>query len=64
MRQRQARLPVRQADALAAVVVPPVLGVPGGLPVREDGCVVAGLGVGGADPAVCEDIVRTALAAS
>jgi uncharacterized protein GlcG (DUF336 family) len=53
-----------QADALAAVVVPPVLGVPGGLPVREDGCVVAGLGVGGADPAVCEDIVRTALAAS
>jgi uncharacterized protein GlcG (DUF336 family) len=50
--------------ALAALVVPPVLGVPGGLPVRDAGHVVAGLGVGGDDPAVCADIARTALAAS
>jgi uncharacterized protein GlcG (DUF336 family) len=47
--------------ALAALVVPPVLGVPGGLPVREGGQVVAGLGVGGGDPAVCADIARIAL---
>jgi uncharacterized protein GlcG (DUF336 family) len=53
-----------QADALAALVVPPVLSVPGGLPVRDAGRVVAGLGVGGADPSLCEDIARTALAAS
>jgi uncharacterized protein GlcG (DUF336 family) len=53
-----------QADALAALVAPPVLGIPGGLPVREDGRVVAGLGVGGGDPAVCEDIARTAMGAS
>jgi uncharacterized protein GlcG (DUF336 family) len=44
--------------------VPPVLGIRGGLPVREDGRVVAGLGVGGGDPAVCEDIARTAVGAS
>jgi uncharacterized protein GlcG (DUF336 family) len=50
--------------ALAALVVPPVLGVPGGLPVRDGGRVVAGLGVGGGDPAVCADIARTALDAS
>jgi len=53
-----------QADAVARLVVPPVLPVPGGLPVRDAGDVVAGLGVGGADPAVCADIARTALAAS
>jgi len=47
--------------ALAALVVPPVLGVPGGLPVRDGGQVVAGLGVGGSDPAVCADIARIAL---
>jgi uncharacterized protein GlcG (DUF336 family) len=52
------------ADALAALVVPPVLGIPGGLPIREDGRVVAGLGVGGGDPAACADIARTALRAS
>jgi uncharacterized protein GlcG (DUF336 family) len=48
----------------AGLVVPPVLGVPGGLPVLDDGWVVAGLGVGGASPAVCASIARTALAAS
>ena len=52
------------AAAVAALVVPPVLGVPGGLPIRDAGRVVAGLGVGGGDPAVCEDIARTALATS
>jgi len=52
------------ADAVAALVVPPVLSVPGGLPVRDAGRVVAGLGVGGASPSVCEDIARSALAAS
>jgi len=51
-----------QADAVAALVVPPVLGIPGGLPVRDEGHVVAGLGVGGAGPALCEDIARTTLA--
>jgi uncharacterized protein GlcG (DUF336 family) len=51
-------------DALAALVVPPVLGVPGGLPVRDGGRVVAGLGVGGAGPTICEELARTALAAS
>ena len=53
-----------QADAVARLVVPPVLGAPGGLPVRDAGRVVAGLGVGGGDPSACEDIARTALAAS
>ena len=52
------------ADAVAALVVPPVLGIPGGLPVRDTGRVVAGLGVGGGDPFVCHEIAATALAAS
>jgi len=43
--------------------VPPVLGVPGGLPVRVAGRVAAGLGVGGGPPAQCEEIARAALAA-
>jgi len=51
-----------RAEAVAALVVPPVLGVPGGLPVRDGGEVVAGLGVGGASPVICGDIARTALA--
>ena len=51
-------------EAIAALVLPPVLGVPGGLPVWDAGHVVAGLGVGGGHPSVCEDIARTALAAS
>jgi uncharacterized protein GlcG (DUF336 family) len=50
--------------ALAALVAPPVLGIPGGLPVRHGGRVVAGLGVGGADPGVCAEIARIALGAS
>jgi uncharacterized protein GlcG (DUF336 family) len=51
-------------DALAALVVPPVLGVPGGLPIRDEGRVVAGLGVGGGDPLVSQEIARIALGAS
>jgi uncharacterized protein GlcG (DUF336 family) len=53
-----------RSDVLASLVVPPVLGVPGGLPVRDAGRLVAGLGVGGGDPAVCADIARAALGAS
>ncbi|MGH3154111.1 MAG: heme-binding protein, partial [Streptosporangiaceae bacterium] len=52
------------ARQLAALVVPPVLGIPGGLPVREDGRVVAGFGVGGGDPELCADIARAVLDAS
>jgi uncharacterized protein GlcG (DUF336 family) len=51
-------------DAVAALVTPRVLSIPGGLPVRDAGCVVAGLGVGGGDPSVCADLARTALAGS
>ena len=40
----------------------PVLAVPGGLPVAEDGRVVAGLGVAGRDPLVCHEIAATVLA--
>jgi uncharacterized protein GlcG (DUF336 family) len=47
----------------AGLVVPPVLGVLGGLPVRDDGWVVAGFGVGGASPGICADIARTVLVA-
>jgi uncharacterized protein GlcG (DUF336 family) len=52
------------AGAVAALVVPPVVGVPGGLPVRDGERVVAGLGVGGSDPVACEQIARAALARS
>jgi uncharacterized protein GlcG (DUF336 family) len=52
------------ADAIAALVTPPVLAVPGGLPVRDAGRVVAGLGVGGADPQVCDLIACAVLAGS
>jgi uncharacterized protein GlcG (DUF336 family) len=48
----------------AALVVPPVLGLPGGLPVRDDGRLVAGLGVGGVEPGIGRDIARAALARS
>jgi uncharacterized protein GlcG (DUF336 family) len=52
------------ASALAALVVPPVLGLPGGLPVREGGGVVAGFGVGGIDPDTCAEIASAALGLS
>jgi uncharacterized protein GlcG (DUF336 family) len=51
-----------RAGAVARLVVPPVLGVPGGLPVRVDGRVVAGLGIGGAEPSTCDSIARAVLA--
>jgi uncharacterized protein GlcG (DUF336 family) len=40
----------------AAALPYAVLPVAGGLPVEEDGQVVAGLGVAGRDPGACEDI--------
>jgi uncharacterized protein GlcG (DUF336 family) len=49
------------AEAVAALLTPPVLGLPGGLPVRDDGRLVAGLGVGGVDPEICREIARAAL---
>jgi uncharacterized protein GlcG (DUF336 family) len=52
------------AAALSALVVPPVAGIPGGLPVRDAGCVVAGLGIGGCDPAVCAEIARAVMEAA
>jgi uncharacterized protein GlcG (DUF336 family) len=52
------------AEAVATLVVPPVLGLPGGLPVRDDGRLAAGLGVGGVEPEISRDIARAALAQS
>jgi uncharacterized protein GlcG (DUF336 family) len=51
------------AAQLGALVPFPVLAAPGGLPVEEDGRVVAGLGVAGRDPGVCEEIAAAVLAA-
>jgi uncharacterized protein GlcG (DUF336 family) len=51
------------AAQLGALVPVPVLAAPGGLPVEEDGRVVAGLGVAGRDPGVCEEIAVAVLAA-
>jgi uncharacterized protein GlcG (DUF336 family) len=50
-----------QLDVIARLIAPPVLGIAGGLPVRDAGNVVAGLGVGGGDPSVCADIARAAV---
>ncbi len=52
------------AESLAALVAPPVLDIAGGVPVRADGRLVAGLGVGGVEPVICQDIAREALAPS
>jgi uncharacterized protein GlcG (DUF336 family) len=50
------------AEAVAALVIPPVVGVPGGVPaVLPGGRLAAGLGVGGVEPEVCRDIARAAL---
>jgi uncharacterized protein GlcG (DUF336 family) len=38
-----------------------VFAVPGGLPVFAEGRVVAGVGVGGAPPPNCADLVRAVL---
>jgi uncharacterized protein GlcG (DUF336 family) len=45
-------------DAVTHLNPVTVLGLPGGLPLRDDGRTVAGLGVGGADPAQCAALVR------
>ena len=51
LRKRRPRPPVRPPPRPSpTLVAPPVLGLPGGLPVRDDGRLVAGLGVGGVDP--------------
>jgi uncharacterized protein GlcG (DUF336 family) len=49
------------AEAVAKLVIPPVLGAPGGVPARADGRLVAGLGVGGVEPEICREIARAAL---
>jgi uncharacterized protein GlcG (DUF336 family) len=51
-------------EAVAALVVPPVLAAPGGVPVRDDGRLVGGLGVGGVEPEICRDIAHAVLARS
>jgi uncharacterized protein GlcG (DUF336 family) len=50
-----------QPEAIAGLLVPPVLGLPGGLPVRDAGHVVAAVGVAGGDPSACADVARAAL---
>jgi uncharacterized protein GlcG (DUF336 family) len=49
------------AAHLAALHPAPLLAARGGLPVRVNGRVVAGLGVGGAEPAQCAALARAAL---
>ncbi|GIF25371.1 uncharacterized protein GlcG (DUF336 family) [Actinoplanes tereljensis] len=49
------------ADQLAALHPAPLLAAPGGLPIELDGQVVAGLGIGGAQPARCAALARDAL---
>jgi uncharacterized protein GlcG (DUF336 family) len=57
------QLPSAEVDrALAAVVPYRVATVAGGLPVREDGHVVAGLGLGGPPPERCHEIAAAVLA--
>ena len=51
-----------QLDALAALSAIPFLAVPGAEPVVVDGQVVAAVGVGGADPAVCAEIAAQVVA--
>jgi uncharacterized protein GlcG (DUF336 family) len=52
----------RSALALLAEALPyAILPAPGGLPISEHGAVVAGIGIGGPDPTVCEQIASSAL---
>jgi uncharacterized protein GlcG (DUF336 family) len=51
-------------EAVTTLVVPPAAGIAGGLPARDGGRLVAGLGVGGVEPEICRDIARAALAQS
>ncbi len=50
------------AERLAPILIPAVLGVAGGLPVRVGGRLAGGLGVGGPEPAVCAELGAAALA--
>jgi uncharacterized protein GlcG (DUF336 family) len=45
-------------DAVTNVNPVTVLGIPGGMPLLDDGRVVAGIGVGGADPAKCVALLQ------
>jgi uncharacterized protein GlcG (DUF336 family) len=57
------QLPSEQVDPSLTSVLPyRVATVPGGLPVSEDGRVVAGIGIAGDDPDACRAIAQTALA--
>ncbi|MEU4240677.1 heme-binding protein [Actinoplanes sp. NPDC026619] len=51
------------SDQLAALHPAPLLAAPGGLPIEVDGQVVAGLGIGGAQPARCAALARDILMA-
>jgi uncharacterized protein GlcG (DUF336 family) len=56
------QLPSAEIDPALIPVLPyPVATVPGGLPVREQGRVVAGIGVAGAPAEVCHDIAGAVL---
>jgi uncharacterized protein GlcG (DUF336 family) len=46
---------------LAALLPIKAAAAPGGLPVREEDRVVAGLGIGGAAPDVCQEIAAAVL---
>jgi uncharacterized protein GlcG (DUF336 family) len=48
-------------EQLGALHPAPILAAPGGLPVGDGGRVVAGVGVGGGDPARCAALVRATL---
>jgi uncharacterized protein GlcG (DUF336 family) len=48
-------------ERLAAILIPAVLGVAGGLPVRVAGRLAGALGVGGPEPAVCAELAAAAL---
>jgi uncharacterized protein GlcG (DUF336 family) len=54
----------RYGTQLSGVLPHPVLGCPGGLPVHEDGRVVAGLGIAGPDPEASEQLAAAVLAAA
>ncbi|QGN57450.1 hypothetical protein GKE56_05700 [Nostocoides sp. HKS02] len=49
--------------AVAALHPAPFLALPGGLPLTEEGRLVGGVGVGGADPATCADLLRSVVEA-
>ncbi|MGO9904676.1 MAG: GlcG/HbpS family heme-binding protein [Solirubrobacteraceae bacterium] len=57
------QLPSEEIDHLLTSVLPyHVLTLPGGLPVRDGDRVVAGLGVAGPDPRLCQEIAEATLA--